>query len=495
MDQFRHRTLFEETSTATQGVSGSLISVGFHISTLAVIVFGLRHTPRIADAPPARHPTVRMMNLRQAVAEAHTAVGADDYKPNSSADHSATPDSTPAPPPPVLFVPRIHGTQTLIQPDAPPDVILPPSTPVPFVMVWAAQVTPVKPTVSTTPQQVLVANNHPTQDVPNKEVAPAEIKIAATPFHTEAPLPAPATTSPIAVAKVETPPPAPLTVSNAIGQPLPARVMSISDLELKDGTVAIPLANSAMRTPPTDSTSLLREKSSTFPTSEATGKASAPKPTQANGTSSAAADKADQPAKSESVAKSVNAEKGAPGPKPQPGTGSSNTTPSPGPAVSRVDERSITRVHHPKDGQFGVVVVGSALSEEYPEAKELWGGRLVYTVYLHVGTGKNWILQYSLPRSVDAASSGTSVRPEPPWPYELARPAPKEDDLDSDTLMIHGFVTLEVRLEKTAVVFPSGFPNSKLLLDVLDLWQFRPAHQNGQPTVVEVLLIIPAEGA
>ncbi len=141
------------------------------------------------------------------------------------------------------------------------------------------------------------------------------------------------------------------------------------------------------------------------------------------------------------------------------------------------------------------MVVGSALSEEYPEARELWGGRLVYTVYLHVGTGKNWILQYSLPHSADAASSGTSVRPEPPWPYELARPAPREDDLDSDTLMIHGFVTLEGRLEKMAVVFPSGFANAKLVLDVLNLWQFRPAQQNGQPAIVEAPLDHPSRGS
>ena len=495
MDQLRHRTLFEEPPTAGRGISGSLISLGLHVSTVAVIVFGLRHTPRIGNEPPAKHATVRMMNLRQAVTEARSAVGDDTYKPASSASHSQSIDSKPAPARPALFAPRIHGTQTLIQPDAPPDVILPRSTPVPFVMVWAAQLAPVKPTVSTSPKQVLVANDHPTQDVPNRELAPAEIKITATPFHTAAPLPVPSTTSPIVVAKPEVVPTAPLTVSNAIGQPLPARVLSISDLELKDGTVAIPLANSAARTAPTDSTSLLRGTSAKVPIDAQNGKGSAPLPTQTAGTSAAPLDKADNPAKGESLAKSNNLEKGAPGPKPQPGTGASNTAPAPGLAVSHVDERSITRIHHPKDGQFGVVVVGSAISEEYPEAKELWGGRLVYTVYLHVGTGKNWILQYSLPRAADAASSGTSVRPEPPWPYELTRPAPKEDDLDADTLMIHGFVTLEGHFEKTAVVYPSGFANAKLILDVLDLWQFRPAHQNGQPTIVEVLLIIPAEGA
>jgi len=51
----------------------------------------------------------------------------------------------------------------------------------------------------------------------------------------------------------------------------------------------------------------------------------------------------------------------------------------------------------PKDGKFGVVVVGSSLAEEFPETVHLWTGRMAYTVYLRVGVGKNWILQYSLP--------------------------------------------------------------------------------------------------
>ncbi len=149
MDQLRRRTLFEETSTATQGVSGSLISIGLHVSALAVIVFGLRHAPRINDQPEAKRVNVRLMNLRQAVAEAHSAVGADSFRATASAKPRIADGSHPGPYTPALFLPRIRGKQTLIQPDAPPDAILPRSTPVPFVMVWAAEVTPAKPTIST----------------------------------------------------------------------------------------------------------------------------------------------------------------------------------------------------------------------------------------------------------------------------------------------------------------------------------------------------------
>lgn len=489
MDDLRHRMPFEELPSTGGALSGSLVSALLHCAMVLFIVFGVRHTPQLGPASARKHEAVRLMNLRDPLPEEHTAVKL--AKASGPAHQTPNPLTHPlaeaAVPPPVLFAPRIRGTQTLLQPDAPPDAILPRSTPIPFVMVWSAQVTPIKPTVSTSPVQVLVANEHPAQSAPNQELTPAEIKIAATPFHTVAPMPVPSTASPVVVTKPEVTPTVPLTVSNAIGQPVPSRIMSLSDLELKNGTVAIPLANSVSPSVPTDSTSLLREKNFPPTLDSTSGSVTTAKPQTGPGTGPSAQSGADTPqgdtAKADSHGKLAST------------SGVPNGAQVPGPAVSRVDERNIVRIHRPRDGQFGVIVVGSAVAEEYPEAKELWGGRLVYTVYLHVGTGKNWILQYSLPRSSEAASSGSSIRPEPPWPYELARPAPSQADLDADTVMIHGYVSLQGRLEKTSVVYPAVAPNAKALLDLLDLWLFRPAHQNGQPTSVEVLLIIPAEGA
>jgi len=41
------------------------------------------------------------------------------------------------------------------------------------------------------------------------------------------------------------------------------------------------------------------------------------------------------------------------------------------------------------------------------------------------------------------------------------------------------------------VIFPNGLAEARFLVHALQQWQFRPAIQNGQPTAVEVLLIIP----
>jgi hypothetical protein len=74
-----------------------------------------------------------------------------------------------------------------------------------------------------------------------------------------------------------------------------------------------------------------------------------------------------------------------------PGTGEASLS-GPGKYKLEVGE-SITHIALPKNGKFGVVIVGSEPVEEYPEAHAAWAGRLAYSVYLHVGLAKNWILQ------------------------------------------------------------------------------------------------------
>lgn len=151
----------------------------------------------------------------------------------------------------------------------------------------------------------------------------------------------------------------------------------------------------------------------------------------------------------------------------------------------------VTQITLPKDGQFGVVVVGSSLADRYPETVGIWNGRPVYTVYLHVGAGKNWILQYSVPTGGQSVDNG--ARPDAPWPYDIVRPHFDPDDFNSDALMVHGFVTASGRFEQLALVFPDDFAKAKFLLSALQQWEFRPARQNGQVAAVEVLLIIPEE--
>src|SRR5260370_17385242 len=60
------------------------------------------------------------------------------------------------------------------------------------------------------------------------------------------------------------------------------------------------------------------------------------------------------------------------------------------------NQPTVVHITLPKDGKFGMVVVGSSLAEDYPETVHLWSGRLAYTVYLLIGAANTWILHYSL---------------------------------------------------------------------------------------------------
>ncbi len=152
-----------------------------------------------------------------------------------------------------------------------------------------------------------------------------------------------------------------------------------------------------------------------------------------------------------------------------------------------------TEITLPKDGHFSAVVVGASLEDQFPEMAGVWSGRMAYTVYLHVGLARSWVLQYSLPRSSDASAGGTIVRLEAPWPYNIVRPNIEPGAIDADALMVHGFVNQSGRFETLRIVFPLAFPQAQFVIAALQKWQFRPAMQDGQSAKVEVLLIIPEQ--
>ena len=158
---------------------------------------------------------------------------------------------------------------------------------------------------------------------------------------------------------------------------------------------------------------------------------------------------------------------------------------------SGASQPTVVHITLPKDGKFGVVVVGSSLAEDYPETIHLWSGRLAYTVY-----SARWRVQ-KLDSAVfpsacaERYAAGKSTRPDAPWPYDITRPS-IDTDANTDAIMVHGFVNTAGRFEQLAVIFPTELAEAKFLLHALQQWQFRPSMQNGQATPVEVLLIIPA---
>src|SRR5258708_34296460 len=110
------------------------------------------------------------------------------------------------------------------------------------------------------------------------------------------------------------------------------------------------------------------------------------------------------------------------------------------------------------------------MAEEYAETVGLWGSRMAYSVYLHVGSTKNGIVQFSLPL---AADKGTATRIDAPWPYVMERPELAPGDMNGDAIIVRGFVNTSGRFEKLALVFPVDFAQAKFVLGALEQWRFR----------------------
>lgn len=488
MASSRITTLFSEAPPSGWHPSVFVVSTVLHGLAVSLVVFALQHTSRIIGTSQVQRYTVRLLNLpreeprvqraragrmERAAPQATTRQITAPQIPARAADGGGQPTA-----PPVASVPRqlanlLPAPQTLVQPDVPPDLLIPQEATIPLVVMWIPEEIPVKNIVPAPPQKTAIANVRPSFERPNHEPNLADLRISSTPFPTRMPSLPPSTTSPIVVLRPAQLSQVPESSSVGSAQPTPAMVVSISDLRMQQGTIALPLVNETATAASSDVLTPGQPGNSGH-----TGSGNLVEAQQGIGTTQGSGGGGSGSDGSKATGKDLAGQNGANA------TTNADAGSSNGPAVDRINL--------PKDGHFGVVVVGSSPSDEYPDAPAIWASRLAYTVYLHVGAAKNWILQYSLPRVVEAAAVNGS-RPDAPWPYLIVRPHLAPGDFNTDAVMVHGFVDVAGHFEHLAVVFPQQFAQTKFLLGALQQWQFRPAVQNGQMTSVEVLLIIPDE--
>ncbi|MDZ7636937.1 MAG: hypothetical protein U5J83_01555 [Bryobacterales bacterium] len=158
-------------------------------------------------------------------------------------------------------------------------------------------------------------------------------------------------------------------------------------------------------------------------------------------------------------------------------------------------------VVHAEDGQFDLMVTQTALSDVFADAKGLLRGARIETVYIQVGSTKEWILQFCESTGPEAAKkkpqeNGVFVLDESPadvsapFPAITVRP-PAPVMPKASYVVVHGFIDLKGEFQDLEVVgarFASLLP---MLKPSLNKWRFRPASRNGKPVQVEVLLLIP----
>jgi hypothetical protein len=461
-----------------------MVSILVHGAGFGLLAHSLRHIPRIEDKSVLQRYSVRLLNPPKTESQAQQSAAAGSNRHGlQTITRAVAPIGRVAPWPYVTAhgARLVTAAQTLVQPDAPPDLLLPHEIPIPVVVMWSPDNSPSKTIVPPPPQAATVADVLPSLAQPNHEPNLADLKISATIFAAETPQIPSSTTAPLVIRGPELVKQLPETAAKPLEQPTPARVVSVSDVHAQ-GPVEIPLANASLRAFPSAQQTPRRP-------GESTGEASgSPDGKQMEiGAGNISGDQRDNTVTGVgSIAQ--NDANAAPGQ-----TSGPDAIPGAGLGAGPGDEPSVTLITLPKNGQFGVVVVGSSLAEQYPETVEIWRGRMVYSVYLHVGLGKNWILQYSVPCGQEAAEAGSIRSPEPPWPYEILRPHLAASDYNSDAILLHGFVNLAGRFERLGIVFPPEFAQTKFLLNALQQWQFRPALQNGKLAAVEILLIIPEE--
>jgi hypothetical protein len=155
-----------------------------------------------------------------------------------------------------------------------------------------------------------------------------------------------------------------------------------------------------------------------------------------------------------------------------------------------------TRLIRPQTGTYEVAIVQS--SGVVPGSSGLLKGKPVYSVYIPVGTGKEWILQYCLP--VDDAAQpaarsqvvqlGNITPITAPYAFSIIGPA-IQFRAGARYAFIHGFVNASGRFEHLAEASDQEIENIAAVLESLGQWEFRPATKDGVPAMVEILLCIP----
>jgi hypothetical protein len=157
-------------------------------------------------------------------------------------------------------------------------------------------------------------------------------------------------------------------------------------------------------------------------------------------------------------------------------------------------DRSVQTVY-PANGNFDVVVVQSTSQNAFPEGAGILVGKPIYTVYLHVGSGKDWILQYcATPSTAPAQPNGQvvnladSMGIQPPYPISTTMPVLGRR---AKYLLVRGVLGANGRFRNLKLASEAAGITQLDLFRYLETWSFRPVTQAARPIDVEALLAIP----
>jgi hypothetical protein len=472
-------TLFHELPEIYQPSSSFAVSLLLHIATLALLCAGLAFAPQLQEPAHTKHYAVRYLNLHPLKSQTsqNTGIGIAYPRLNSTPANASGGKSSGQQPILWQTAKAAHTSQTLLQPDIRQQQKLAGNLPLPKIIIWNATHPEDKKLLAPLPEKALMASATPSLQRPNQEKNLADIALAASPSSEHAFPLSPSNTSPMALQEHQTTSAASITTTMGSAPSTSAALISLSDLRMAEGTVVLPPANQIA--PSGSSAEPGLDKGKNLAWSTANDKGKTPDAETKQGPSHA------------------NSSHPTPGAT-RPGMNSGqHERPSSAPQSDIKAEQNnqflATHIELPSNGHFGAVIIGSSMEARYPVTAELWGDRLAYTVYLHVGLAKSWILQYSLPSTDVVTSTGDTAQIEAPWPYNIVRPYIAPGSVDADAIIVHGIVNQTGRFQSLSIAFPPPFAQAPFVLASLAQWQFRPARLGEKNISVEVVLIIPDE--
>ena len=482
-------TLFTEVPATGQGPSGVAVSFLVHCLVIGGSFYTIHHAPRILEPNLVEEAPVRLLTLnRPMVVQRDFGVFGRpaSVKAKTAPQHGSSGGRKVATAHPRLEMRVEQAPQTLVDPILKPEVVLKIRTPLPNVVLWKPEPLMVKE-VQPSVQQPTAANVKSALTPPNHEPDLADIQISSAPGATEKLAMVPSTTAPVTVVRPTPTQQAPQTTSVPEKPPAPAAVVSITEYKMDKGTTALPPANQVASSMDVDS---LRAGKAATGTAEANQNPVVV--ASGSGTGKDAGEHGNQTGRGDGIV--------APDKVPDTGTPGSSALSNPPTKVvgnngtadgGLATDGAETGVHIslPADGRYGAVVVGSSITDAFPETEGIMADRLTYTVYLQVGLPRAWIMQYSLPESSERGVN--TIRPDAPFPYEIYRPKISGNDVTTDAILVHGLVNAAGHFEQLEIVYPHRYVKTKSFLANLEKWQFRPAMQQGLATAVEVLLIVP----
>lgn len=472
------------------------IRIGDHVYFVTEISSALKEIRRTENSSKKAAAKAAAARAKALAAEG----GAKLLNPPTETVASAAP---PKPAPRVFVPPQVKenliSESTLIQPAYPADLI-PKIAPLPSFRVWTAQKLPppkAKPFVEPgrpkppQPQAVQVAAP-PDMEMVHADPQPPTVKAA---------LVLPATPPPIDIEKLQALP----TAVPSTRQGDPVNILSLSDRPIAPtDKLVVPAGNIVGKTGVENGTG---SAASLAGTAVAAGGSSAANNGTAPGANNGPGSGATNLGSGISVfgsgaGRSPGASRGAPGSASGTltaglnGAGTARTTGNGAPG------NASGTVVTPKAGNFDMVVIQSSSLDQFPGGKDMLSGRPIYSVYISIGSSKDWTLFFCVP----GQKSGQSVRGEvivdstqsappikAPFPTRLVRPSVTIPSFFKYVL-VHGYVTETGRFDRLKVVKASTPDADQAILASLAGWEFHGATKDGVAIPVEILLSIPVSG-